>query len=107
MQTASTSTSSRSPIRMNSNRRHTSIATDDEDRISRQTNDDDVDDDEFYEPPVKRTSASARKTTTTTEKTQQSVSTSVSTGSVKRTSTGVPVSSRIASNTSTVVSHGI
>ncbi|CAF3822612.1 unnamed protein product [Rotaria sordida] len=99
IQTTSSS-SSRSPIRMSSHRRHTSTTIDDEDRISYQSINDDL-----YEPPVKRTASSTRKTTTTTttaDKEQQGLSTVASTGSVKRTSTGVPISSRITSNTSTV-----
>jgi hypothetical protein len=71
---------------------------DDEDHRTTQTIDDDL-----YEPPVKRTTSSTRKTTTTTDREQQALSTGASTGSVKRTSTGAPVSSRIASSISTVV----
>ncbi|CAF1128784.1 unnamed protein product [Rotaria sp. Silwood1] len=95
IQTTSAS-SSRSPIRMSSHRRHASTTIDDEDRISHQTIHDDL-----YEPSVKRTTSSTRKTTTTTDKEQQGLSTVVPTGSVKRTSTGVPINSRITSNTST------
>lgn len=80
---------------MNSHRRHTSTSVDEEDRIPHQTIDDDL-----YEPPVKRTT-STRKTTTDRE--QQVSSTVVSTGPVKRTSTGAPVSSRITTSSATVV----
>ncbi|CAF4001029.1 unnamed protein product, partial [Rotaria sp. Silwood2] len=98
IQTTSSS-SSRSPIRMSSHRRHASTTIDDEDRITHQTIHDDL-----YEPPVKRTTSSTRKTTTstTTDREQQGLSTVASTGSVKRTSTGVPINSRITSNMSTV-----
>ncbi|CAF3370867.1 unnamed protein product [Rotaria socialis] len=101
--TPSSSSSSRSPIRMSSHRRHPSTTIDDEDRVSHQTIDDDL-----YEPSVKRTASSARKTTTTstttttTDKEMQGSSIVLPTGSVKRTSAGVPISSRITSNTSTV-----
>ena len=60
-------------------------------------------DDDLYEPPIKRTSSYTRKATTNEKQKQQSsVSTVVPTGSVKRTSTGAPVSSRMTSNASTV-----
>ncbi|CAF2009100.1 unnamed protein product [Rotaria magnacalcarata] len=102
--TPSSSSSSRSPIRMSSHRRHTSTTIDDEDHVSHQTVDDDL-----YEPSVKRTASSARKTTTTTastttstDKGMQGSSIALPTGSVKRTSAGVPISSRITSNTPTI-----
>lgn len=97
MQTISSSSSSRSPIRISSHRRQQSTIIDEQDYSNERTIGDDL-----YEPAVKRTTSSARKTTAT-EKEQQIVSTSVSTGSVKRTSTGVPVSSRMSSSVSTVV----
>jgi hypothetical protein len=72
---------------------------DEYDRLSNQSVDDDP-----YEPPVKRTTSSSRKTTTTIRE-QPAVSTATSTGSVKRTSAGVPVSTRMSSSISAVVCY--
>jgi hypothetical protein len=92
IQTTPSSSSSRSPIRISSHRRQNSSTTDETERTIG---------DDLYEPPVKRTTSSTRKTTTT-DKEQQVQSTISATGSVKRTSTGVPVSSRTTSSISTV-----
>jgi hypothetical protein len=91
IQTTPSSSSSRSPIRISSHRRQNSSTTDETERTIG---------DDLYEPPVKRTTSSTRKTTT--DKEQQVQSTISATGSVKRTSTGVPVSSRTTSSISTV-----
>ena len=96
IQTISSSSSSRSPIRMSTHRRQHSTMTDDEDYSSERTIGDD-----FYEPPVKRTTSFTRKTTT--DKEPQLASTAVSTGSLKRTSTGASVSSRMTSSVAAVV----
>jgi hypothetical protein len=82
---------------MSSHRRHNSPTIDERDHSTERTIGDDL-----YEPPVKRTTSSTRKTTTT-DKEPQVLSTATSTGSLKRTSTGAPVSSRITSSVSTVV----
>ena len=99
IQTTSSSSSSatRSPIRTNSHRRQNSSIADERNHSEERTIGDDL-----YEPPVKRTNLSVRKTTTT-EREQQIQSTVSTVGSVKRTSTGVPVSSRMTSSVATVV----
>lgn len=98
IQTASSSSASRSPIRMSSYRRQRSPSSEEDTHSNERTIGDDL-----YEPPVKRSTSSTRKTTTTTEKEQPILSTS----SVKRTATGASVSSRTASSISTVVCHFI
>jgi RNA recognition motif-containing protein len=95
IQTTPSSSSSRSPIRMSSHRRQNSSITDERNHSVERTIGDDL-----YEPPVKRTTSSARKSTT--DKEQQVQSTVSAIGSVKRTSTGVPVSSRTTSSISIV-----
>lgn len=96
MQTVSSSSSvsTRSPIRMHTHRRQNLTMADEDEYSSERTIADEID-----ESPVKRTTSFLRKTTT--DRDEQTTS-NVSVGSVKRTSTGVPISSRISSSVTAV-----
>ena len=85
IQTSHASSSSRSPIRIHGHQRQMKRTIDEDEDDG---NDDEHSQEEYYEPPVKRTSSSVRKTTQSHES---------STGTVKRSSTGIPVSSRVTS----------
>ena len=107
IQTVPSASSSRSPIRMSSHRRHTSTMMDHHERSNDDDNDDDDDEDieseDFYEPPVKRSTTTSRKPPAQVERQQPSLPPTTLSSSVKRTSSGVQVSSRVSSSTSTMV----
>ena len=84
IQTSQASSSSRSPIRIHGHQRQMKRTIDED-----EDDEDEQAQEEFYEPPVKRTSSSVRKSTHSHEAT--------STSAVKRSTTGVPISSRVTS----------